>query len=187
MIEETPIPGLLVVQPKRFEDDRGFFSETWNARAYSQAGIDVAFVQDNQSLSDRAGTLRGLHYQRPPFAQAKLVRCGRGRLFDVAVDVRQGSPTFGEWFGIELTPDNGLQLFVPVGFLHGFLTLEPQTEILYKCSAHYSQPHDGAVHYADPELAIDWPLAGQEPSLSAKDAAAQGIDGFDNPFRFEEI
>ncbi|MEO2037484.1 MAG: dTDP-4-dehydrorhamnose 3,5-epimerase, partial [Martelella sp.] len=130
-IQKLQIPGLLLITPRRFGDERGFFSESWNRKALAGHGIDIDFVQDNHSLSKTVGTVRGLHFQAPPHAQAKLVRCGRGRLFDVAVDARKGSPSFGQWFGVELSFDNGQQLLIPEGFLHGFMTLEPDTEIIY--------------------------------------------------------
>lgn len=135
-----------------------------------ERGIECAFVQDNHSFSTARFTLRGLHFQSPPFAQDKLVRCVRGRVFDVAVDIRRGSPTFGEWVGTELSEDNGDQMFVPAGFAHGFLTLEPNTEVIYKCSARYSPQHEGGLRWDDPELAIEWPLpSGESPELSSKD------------------
>ena len=183
-IEPTGLPGLLRVMPRRFGDHRGYFCETWNRRAASEAGIDVDFVQDNQSLSRDVGTLRGLHFQRPPHAQAKLVRCGRGRLLAVAVDIRRGSPAYGRWYACELSAENGVQLFVPAGFLHGFVTLEADTELLYKCSDFYSAEHDAAVHWADPELAVDWGLGDREPVLSEKDRGASVLAELDNPFRF---
>ena len=126
-----------VIEPSVFYDDRGFFSETWNKRKFAEVGIMTEFVQDNHSISYESGTLRGLHFQSPPHAQAKLVRCGRGRLFDVAVDIRKKSPRFGQWISEELSFENRKQLFIPVGFLHGFVTLEPDTEIIYKCSDFY--------------------------------------------------
>jgi dTDP-4-dehydrorhamnose 3,5-epimerase len=137
-IEETGIPGLLILTPARFGDARGFFSETWNRERLAQNGIDIDFVQDNHSLSATVGTVRGLHFQAPPHAQAKLVRCGRGVLFDVAVDIRKGSPTYGQWFGVELSFENGKQLLIPAGFAHGFATRAPETEIIYKCSDYYA-------------------------------------------------
>ena len=124
--------------PRRFSDDRGFFAETYNRKKYMELGIDIEFVQDNHSLSREVGTLRGLHFQAPPRAQAKLVRCGRGAIFDVAVDIRRGSPSFGKWEGYKLTAENGHQLYVPIGYAHGFLTLEPDSEIVYKCSDYYA-------------------------------------------------
>lgn len=185
-IEKTPIPDLLVITPARFGDARGFFSESYNKTRMAQNGIATEFVQDNHSLSEQAGTVRGLHFQSPPHAQAKLVRCGRGRLFDVAVDIRAGSPTYGKWFGIELTFENGKQLLIPEGFLHGFVTREANTEIIYKCSDYYSPECDGAVRYDDPEIAIDWGLGGQAPLLSEKDAAAQTLQALVNPFFWQE-
>jgi dTDP-4-dehydrorhamnose 3,5-epimerase len=183
-IEQTPLPGVVVLTPARFGDSRGFFSESWNRRRMAEAGFDIDFVQDNHSLSARAGTVRGLHYQSPPHAQAKLVRCGRGRLFDVVVDVRRGSPAFGRWFGVELSAANGRQVLIPEGFLHGFVTREPDTEIVYKCSDYYAPECDGAVRFDDPDIGIDWGLEGAAPILSDKDAAAPALAGFDTPFEW---
>jgi len=184
IITPTTLEGVLIVTPARHGDHRGFFSESWNRARMAEAGIDIDFVQDNHSFSTRKGTLRGLHFQSPPHAQDKLVRCGRGRLFDVAVDIRRGSPTYGKWAGEELSFENGKQLLVPKGFLHGFLTLEPDTEIVYKCSDYYAPDCDGAVRYDDPGIAIDWPLDGGAPVLSDKDAAAPLLAGFDTPFTY---
>ena len=133
-VDKTKLPGVLLLTPKRFGDARGFFSESWNRQTLAAQGISTDFVQDNHSLSKATGTVRGLHFQAPPHAQAKLVRCGRGSLFDVAVDIRKGSPTYGQWVGYELSFDNGLQLLIPEGFAHGFVTRAPDTEIIYKCS-----------------------------------------------------
>lgn len=184
-IEETPIPGLLVITPARFGDARGFFSESYNKARMAEHGIKTQFVQDNHSLSEQAGTVRGLHFQSPPHAQAKLVRCGRGRLFDVAVDIRKGSPTFGKWFGLELTFENGKQLLIPEGFLHGFATRVPNTEIIYKCSDFYAPDCDGAVRFDDPDIAIDWGLDDKAPLLSDKDASAPLLRDLMNPFTFQ--
>ena len=184
-IEETPIPGLLVITPARFGDARGFFSESYNKARMAEHGIKTQFVQDNHSLSEQAGTVRGLHFQSPPHAQAKLVRCGRGRLFDVAVDIRKGSPTFGKWFGLELTFENGKQLLIPEGFLHGFVTRVPNTEIIYKCSDFYAPDCDGAVRFDDPDIAIDWGLDDKAPLLSDKDASAPLLRDLMNPFTFQ--
>jgi dTDP-4-dehydrorhamnose 3,5-epimerase len=183
-IEETPIPGLLVITPARFGDARGFFSESYNKARMAEHGIKTQFVQDNHSLSEQAGTVRGLHFQSPPHAQAKLVRCGRGRLFDVAVDIRKGSPTYGKWFGLELTFENGKQLLIPEGFLHGFATRVPNTEIIYKCSDFYAPDCDGAVRFDDPDIAIDWGLDDKAPLLSDKDASAPLLRDLMNPFTF---
>ena len=183
-ITETALPGVLLLKPRRHGDTRGFFSESWNRETLAQQGITIDFVQDNHSLSAQPGTVRGLHFQSPPHAQAKLVRCGRGRLFDVAVDIRKGSPTFGQWVGYELSFENGLQLLVPTGFLHGFATREPDTEIIYKCSDYYAPECDGAVHFDDPDIGIDWGLEGA-PVLSEKDAIAPRMAAFDSPFTWE--
>lgn len=183
-IETTSLPGVLILTPRRFADDRGFFSESWNRRRMAEAGIDLDFVQDNHSLSHEAGTLRGLHFQMPPHAQAKLVRCGRGALFDVAVDIRHGSPTFGQWAGVELSFDNGRQLLVPEGFLHGFVTRQPDTEIIYKCSDYYAPDCDAAVRYDDPDIGIDWGLEAL-PVLSSKDAAAPRLRDLPAYFTWE--
>jgi dTDP-4-dehydrorhamnose 3,5-epimerase len=178
-IEHTPIDGLVVLTPVRHGDARGFFSESWNKTRMAEVGIDIDFVQDKHSMSAQKGTLRGLHYQAPPHAQAKLVRCGRGALYDVAVDVRVGSPTYGAWFGIELSFDNGKQLLVPTGFLHGFVTLTDNTEIVYKCSDFYSADADGAVLWSS--CGVNWPLD-VDPVLSGKDAAAVPLQDFNSPF-----
>ena len=168
----TALDGVLIVIPKRHGDARGFFSETWNRERAHAAGIICDFVQDNHSLSSQTGTLRGLHYQSPPHAQDKLVRCGRGRLLDVAVDIRHGSPTYGKWVAEELSFENGKQLFIPKGFLHGFVTLAPDTEIIYKCSDYYAPDCDGAVRFDDPDIGIDWGLGTTQPHLSDKDRRA---------------
>ncbi|MCA8884957.1 MAG: dTDP-4-dehydrorhamnose 3,5-epimerase, partial [Rhodobacteraceae bacterium] len=151
-VEQTKLPGVVLVTPKRFGDERGFFSEVYNKDAYSNAGIAVEFVQDNHSLSRDVGVVRGLHFQSPPHAQDKLVRVGAGRVLDVAVDIRKGSPTFGEWIAVELSAEVGNQLFIPKGFLHGFATLAPNSELLYKCSDFYAPDCDGAVRFDDPDL-----------------------------------
>lgn len=178
-IEETALQGVLILTPARFGDARGFFSESWNRRRLADFGIDLEFVQDNHSLSGQVGTLRGLHFQAPPHAQDKLVRCGRGRLFDVVVDIRTGSPTFGHWIGVELSAESGRQILVPKGFLHGFVTREPDTEICYKCTDYYAPECDGAVRWDS--CGIDWKLTG-DPVLSEKDAASPALSDFDSPF-----
>ncbi|MBT8425915.1 MAG: dTDP-4-dehydrorhamnose 3,5-epimerase [Silicimonas sp.] len=181
-VHTTSIPGVLIVEPKRHGDARGFFSETWNSRALRAEGIDIAFVQDNASLSADPGTLRGLHYQAPPHAQTKLVSCAQGGILDVVVDVRRGSPTFGQNFGVELSFENGLQLLVPKGCLHGFLTRVENTVVTYKVDDFYSAEADGAVHWAS--CGIDWGLD-NTPVLSEKDEAAPALDAFDSPFVWE--
>jgi dTDP-4-dehydrorhamnose 3,5-epimerase len=183
-IEQTALPGVLLLTPPRFGDHRGFFSESWNKKRLEDAGLEMPeFVQDNHSLSAQVGTVRGLHFQSPPHAQGKLVRCGKGRLFDVAVDIRKGSPTYGNWVGEELSFENGRQLWVPAGFLHGFMTLEPDTEIVYKCTDYYSPECDGAVRWDT--CGIEWPLDGIEAVLSEKDEKATALADFDSPFTFE--
>jgi dTDP-4-dehydrorhamnose 3,5-epimerase len=182
-VEKTKLDGVVLLTPKRFGDTRGFFSESWSKRVMADLGLAYDWVQDNHSLSGQVGTVRGLHFQAPPHAQDKLVRCGRGSLFDVAVDVRKGSPTYGQWVGYELSFENGRQLLVPAGFLHGFATLQPETEIIYKCSDYYAPECDGAVRFDS--LDIDWSLSGSEPVLSDKDAKAQAFADFDSPFVWE--
>lgn len=187
LIDQSGIPGLLVITPRRFDDARGFLSETWNRATLSSRGIAVDFVQDNHSLSAQAGTVRGLHFQAPPRAQAKLVRCGHGTLFDVAVDIRKGSPTYGQWFGIELSFENGRQLLIPEGFAHGFVTRKADTEIIYKCSDFYAPETEVSLRWDDSDLGIDWGLDAAAPVLSAKDAAAGSFAGFDSPFSYQEV
>ncbi len=182
-ITRTKLPGVVLVNPPRFGDARGFFCESWNRSKMSEHGIDIDFVQDNHSVSAAVNTVRGLHYQSPPHAQAKLVRCGRGALFDVAVDVRRDSATFGQWVGFELTAENGLQLLIPAGFLHGFATRAPDTEIIYKCSDYYAPECDGAVRFDDPDIDVDWGLNGPAV-LSAKDEKAPLMVDFTSPFEF---
>lgn len=180
-VRETALAGVLVLEPPRFGDNRGFFSESWNKRRMIDAGLDVDFVQDNHSMSTETHTLRGLHFQAPPHAQAKLVRCGRGSLFDVAVDIRRGSPTYGHWVGEELSFENGRQLFIPEGFLHGFVTREPMTEIIYKCSDYYAPEVDGSVLWNS--CGIDWGVDG-DVILSPKDEQAPTLVNFASPFEW---
>jgi len=183
-IEETSLPGVLIITPRRFGDARGFFSESWNKALLADHGIDLEFVQDNHSLSEAVNTVRGLHFQSPPHAQDKLVRCGRGALMDVVVDIRVGSPTWGRWFGVVLSAENGRQMLVPKGFLHGFATRQPDTEIIYKCTDYYAPDCDGAVRFDDPAIGIDWGLSGA-PVLSDKDARAPLLADFNSPFHWE--
>jgi dTDP-4-dehydrorhamnose 3,5-epimerase len=182
-IEETRLSGVLILTPRRFGDARGWFMETWNASRMAEAGLDLPFVQDNHSFSATKGTLRGLHFQRPPRAQDKLVRCSRGAILDVAVDIRKGSATWGKWVGVELSAENGRQLLVPKGFLHGFVTLTDDCEVQYKCTDLYSPDHDGAVRWDDPAIGIDWGVA--EPVLSDKDAKAPLLAEIGQPFPME--
>lgn len=177
------IPQRIV--PTRHGDARGWFMESYNRQRLAELGIDCDFVQDNHSFSARKGTLRGLHFQTPPQPQAKLVRCLAGAIWDVAVDVRAGSPTYGRWVAAELTAAGGEQLFVPVGFAHGFVTLTDNVEVAYKASGYYAPDCDAGLAWNDPEIAIDWPLAGIEPSLSAKDQAQPGLAEFNSPFTYD--
>jgi len=174
----------VVITPRRLGDERGWFSETYNARKLAEHGIVNAFCQDNQSLTRAAGTIRGLHFQRPPNAQAKLVRCLAGRIFDVAVDIRRASPTFGHWVGVELSADNGRQLFVPTGYAHAFLTLEPDCMVAYKVDAFYSADCDAGIIWNDPDIAIAWPIDGA-PQLSAKDAVLPPLAALDGEFDYD--
>ncbi|NJS40141.1 MAG: dTDP-4-dehydrorhamnose 3,5-epimerase [Rhodobacteraceae bacterium] len=179
-VEPTDLSDVLILTPRRFGDARGWFSETWSAAAMAKAGLDLPWVQDNHSFSAAKGTLRGLHYQSPPRAQDKLVRCSRGAILDVAVDIRAGSPSYCAWVGVELSAENGRQLFVPKGFLHGFLTLTDDVEVQYKCSDVYSPDHDGAVRWDDPAIGIDWGVSA--PILSDKDAKAPLLAAIGTPF-----
>ena len=167
--EPLALSGLLLLHPTRHGDARGWFSEVWRRDRWEAAGVKADFVQDNQSLSAQRGTVRGLHFQLPPFAQAKLVRCVAGRVLDVAVDIRRSSPTFGQAVAVELTAEGGEQLFIPAGFAHGFCTLEPNTSLAYKVDAYYSAAHDRGILWNDPALGIDWPVGEAEALLSEKD------------------
>lgn len=166
-LTRTFLEGVYIVEPQVFGDHRGFFMETYSKKQFSEQGLDFNFVQDNHSLSTEVGTLRGLHYQLHPKAQSKLVRCISGSIYDVAVDIRKDSPTFGQWFGIELSAENKKQLLVPQGFAHGFCTLLPNTEVVYKVDELYSPEHDRGVYWNDPEIGIKWPV--EVPILSTKD------------------
>jgi dTDP-4-dehydrorhamnose 3,5-epimerase len=182
IVESTPLDGVLVINCSKFIDGRGFFSELYNLRDFSKMGISDVFVQDNHSVSHSAQTVRGLHFQSPPHAQAKLIRCGRGKLFDVAVDIRIGSPTYGHWFGAVLSAENGRQLFIPAGFAHGFSTLAHDTEIVYRCSDYYAPSHEGAIKFDDPDLGIDWKLSDSRPIVSEKDSTASSFAELNSPF-----
>jgi dTDP-4-dehydrorhamnose 3,5-epimerase len=175
-------PGLVEIVPRRNGDRRGFFAETYRRSVWAANGVTDAFVQDNHSRSAGRYTLRGLHFQTPPHAQAKVVRVVQGRAWDVAVDLRRGSPSYGRWRGLELSADAGNQLYIPEGFAHGLLTLEPDTEVHYKVSAEYAPEHEAGLAWDDPRLAIAWPLDGARPILSEKDKRQPGLDGFDSPF-----
>ena len=168
-VEPTEIPDVRLVVPSRWADDRGFFSETYNADQFKKVRLSMEFVQDNHSLSLKIGTIRGLHFQSPPFEQDKLVRVVRGRILDVAVDLRHSSSTYGQHVRAELSAENWHQLFIPIGFAHGFCTLEPNTEVIYKVSARYSPEHDRGIIWNDPQLGIEWPVTQNSVSLSDKD------------------
>jgi dTDP-4-dehydrorhamnose 3,5-epimerase len=179
------MPAVQIIQTRRHADERGWFCETWQRARLAGCGIEADFVQDNHSMSLAPGTLRGIHFQAPPHAQAKLVRCMRGRIFDVAVDLRNGSPTYGRWVSAELSADNGRQLFVPAGYGHGFLTLEPDTEVLYKVDDGYAPETEGGIRWDDPDLAISWPVSHAEVRLSRKDATLPFLAEFASPFGYE--
>lgn len=168
-IVRTSLPDVVIIEPRVFGDDRGFFLESWNAARFAEAGLDWSFVQENHSRSGR-GVLRGIHYQITQ-PQGKLVRVTAGAVFDVAVDLRRSSPSFGQWTGVELSAANKRMLWVPPGFGHGFLSLEDGTDFLYKCTDFYAPDDERCVRWNDPEIAIDWPLEGMQPALSAKDEA----------------
>lgn len=185
-VKALEIPEVLEITPQRFGDNRGYFAETFNASMFSaQTGHSLPWVQDNQSLSGKPGTLRGLHFQVPPSEQAKLVRVLKGRIWDVAVDIRTGSPTYGRWVGLELSDENFKQLLVPRGFAHGFVTLEPDTIVAYKVDGYYDKPSDNGIKWDDPDLAIDWPLPGDVPVLSSKDVDQPSFREFESPFLYE--
>lgn len=185
-IEHTALSGVVILTPARFGDHRGFFSESWSAKVMAEHGLDLDFVQDNHSLSAKVGTVRGLHFQTPPHAQDKLVRCGRGALRDVAVDIRHGSPTFGQSVAVDLTAENGRQLLVPKGFLHGFVTLQPDTEIVYKCTDYYAPDCDAGVRWNDPALNIDWGISGDDAVLSDKDTTAPLLADLPTYFTYQD-
>lgn len=186
-IKELSLPGVFEITPKKFGDDRGFFSETFSQSRFAPLGLPEQWVQDNHSYSAPAHVLRGLHFQVPPAAQDKLVRVARGSILDVAVDIRHGSPHFGKWVALEVSAKRWNQIFVPKGFAHGFITLEPDTEVIYKVTAPYSPAHDRGVRWNDPDIGIIWPLAGKEPVLSAKDKIAPLLRETQTEFEFAEI
>lgn len=183
-IRPTALPEVMVLAPRRFGDARGYFSETWSAARMKAAGLDLAFCQDNESLSAQKGTLRGLHYQAPPFAQAKLVRVGKGAILDVAVDARRGSPTFGRWVAEELSAENGAQILVPRGFLHGFVTLTADTLVIYKVDNVYDAASDGSVAWNDADIGVDWGVSAAEAVLSDKDRRAPAFRDWASPFEY---
>ncbi len=183
---KVSISPVHLIRPTRHGDDRGWFVEVYAVPTFEALGIECTFVQDNHSLSVPAFTLRGLHFQTPPRGQDKLVRCIRGRIFDIAVDVRIGSPTYGQWVGAELSAENGHQLFIPIGFAHGFVTLEDNCEVTYKCSDTYAPDCDGGIRWDDPAIGIQWPIpSGVMPELSPKDAVQPLLSNFHSPFAYD--
>jgi len=180
-----PIPQRIV--PVRHGDARGWFTESYSRRRLAELGIADDFVQDNHSFSAARGTLRGLHFQTPPHGQAKIVRCLAGAIWDAAVDLRAGSPTYGKWVGCELTAAGGEQLYVPIGFAHGFITLTDNVEVAYKTSDYYAPDCDGGVAWDDPDIALAWPLEGLEPMLSDKDRKLPRLADFASPFAYDGI
>ena len=177
--------GVRLIRAKKFVDERGWFFETYSVNAFTAAGVDCVFVQDNQSYSRAQGTVRALHYQRPPHAQGKLVRCVRGAILDVAVDLRRGSPTYGGHVSVELTGENGDQLFVPAGFAHGFVTLEPDTEVAYKVTMPYAPSSEGGLLWNDPALGIPWPLPASGAVVSQRDRELPLCSQFESPFDYD--
>ncbi len=180
------IPEVRLLVPRRFADPRGFLAETYSRQRLAEAGIDAALVQENQSYSAARGTIRGLHFQAPPAAQAKLVRVVRGAVLDVVVDIRKGSPTYGRHVAAVLSRDNRAQLYVPAGFAHGFCTLEPDTEALYKLDAPYAPETEGGLYWADPDLGINWPVAEADAVVSDKDRLYPRLKDLDSPFTYGE-
>jgi dTDP-4-dehydrorhamnose 3,5-epimerase len=181
---ELAIRGVLLITPRRFEDARGWFTETYRAAEFADLGVGAHFVQDNLAVSSAAGTIRGLHFQRPPHAQAKLVRASRGSIFDVAVDLRVGSRSFGRWVGVRLTA-NGQQLFVPAGCAHGYCTIEPDSEVAYKCDAYYAASAEGGVNFADPAIGVAWPVDPATATVADKDRALPLLRDLVSPFVLE--
>jgi dTDP-4-dehydrorhamnose 3,5-epimerase len=186
-IRELEIPDVKLIVPKRFADARGYFSETWSDRLFREKIANVTFVQDNQSVSARKGTLRGLHFQKPPFAQGKLVRVVHGSVLDVAVDIRNGSPTYRQHVAVKLDALEGAQLWVPPGFLHGFCTLEDQTEVFYKVTSYYSPDHDAGVLWNDEDLRINWPVGTDSVVLSDKDGRLPQLRDLPSYFEFKPV
>jgi dTDP-4-dehydrorhamnose 3,5-epimerase len=178
-IRRLALPDVLLITPAKHGDSRGFFSETFSARRLAEAGFDKPFVQDNHSLSGKRGVLRGLHFQRAPHLQDKLVRVARGAVFDVAVDIRKGSPSFGQWVGAELSEENWRQMLVPAGFAHGFLTLTETAEVLYKVTDYYAPDAEGGLAWNDPEVGIEWPLPASEIITNARDGQWPGLSGLE--------
>jgi dTDP-4-dehydrorhamnose 3,5-epimerase len=179
---QLTIPDVYLIQFKKFQDDRGFFSEVYSKRNFAAAAINCEWVQDNHVLSSEAGTLRGLHFQRPPHAQAKLIRVSRGAIYDVAVDIRKGSPFFGQWTAAIVSEASWNEIFIPKGFAHGYLTLEPDSEVQYKVDGYYAPEFEAGILWNDPDVAIDWPMKGLRPLLSMKDRSLPPLAEVDSPF-----
>ena len=180
--ERLAIPDVILIRPNRLVDRRGYFMETYRASDFAALGIGTNFVQDNQAMSADRGTIRGLHFQIPPKAQAKLVRVVAGAIFDVAVDLRTSADSYGRWVGAELSAEGGEQLFIPRGFAHGYCTLQAGTEVLYKCDAYYDADHERGIHFGDPTLAVDWPVDADAAVLSDRDPALPSFQSFSSPF-----
>ncbi len=185
-VRALAIPEVKEIRPPKFGDNRGFFSETYNRRALAEAGVTIDFVQDNHSFTAAKGTLRGMHYQTDPHAQDKLVRVTRGRIYDIAVDIREGSPTCGKWVGLEVSAEEWNQILVPKGFAHGFVTLTPDTEVLYKTSGYYSKECDRSIRFDDPDFGINWPVEVIESQLSEKDRNAPTFAELGFEFSYQE-
>ncbi len=182
----TDLAGVWIIKPQVHRDSRGFFLESYKSPLFAEHGITTNFIQDNHARSEKQGVLRGLHFQTPPKAQAKLVRAINGSVYDVVVDIRQGSPSYGKWLGVTLSKDNFKQLFVPKGFAHGYLTLEPGAEVLYKVDDTYSPEHDAGLRWDDPDIGVEWPFPGQDqPILSEKDLLLPFLKDFASPFSYE--
>jgi len=181
-IERLAIPDVLLITPERYGDLRGFFAETYNARSLAEAGFTDVFVQDNHARSERRGTVRGLHFQAPPHAQAKLIRAARGAVFDVAVDLRRGSPSYGRHVAVQLSEENGRQLLVPEGFAHGYQTLSNGAEVLYKVTAYYAPAAEGGLRWDDPALGVDWPIGPEAAVVNARDAGWPALAALRSPF-----
>jgi dTDP-4-dehydrorhamnose 3,5-epimerase len=186
-VRPLDLPGVFEIRPAKHGDHRGFFSEVWNASTLAEKGFSTSFVQDNHSFSAAAGVLRGLHFQTPPHAQDKLVRVAHGSIFDVAVDIRAGSPTYGRWVGLVVSAERWNQILVPRGFAHGFVTLEPNTEVIYKVSAPYAPECDRSVRFDDPDIAVEWPVPADQLTLSDKDRAAPFLRETATGFVYGEI
>lgn len=184
-IADTEIPGIMIVQPGRHDDERGWLSELWNPQTLAACGVDAAFAQDNLTYSGAAGVVRALHFQAPPHDQGKLVTCVTGAVFDVVVDIRAGSPTWGRHVAVELSAENGRQIWAPSGFAHGYCTLTPDTRVLYKLTAPYRLDAMGGLLWCDPALGIDWPVATDTAVVNARDAAWPGLDALESPFAWE--